>query len=135
MELIIDENLALREIQKAFTTAFPYLKIEFYETNHDLNEASSKKKLLDSNLTIKNIKSIKSFGTLSISQGEKVADVERNFFEIYGLNAQIFRKSSNVWLQTTATDNWTLSHQNEIAKESLKVEENEIPDFELSDNE
>lgn len=135
MELIIDENLTLKEIQQSFNAAFPYLKIEFYETHHDLHEASLKKKLLDANLILKNIKSLKSFGTLSLSSEEKVADVERNFFEIYGLNVQVFRKSANLWLQTTATDNWTLEHQNEIGKESLKTENTEIPDFELTDNE
>jgi len=135
MELIIDENLSLKEIQQSFTATFPYLKIEFYETNNNLFEVSVKKNPLDKNLILKNIRSLESFGALSISPEEKVVDVERNFFEIYGLNVQIFRRSANLWLQTTATDNWTLEHQNEIGKESLKHEHAEILDFELTDNE
>ena len=36
-----------------------------------------------------------------------------DFKEIYDLNVQVFRRSGNIWLQTTATDHLSLSAQNE----------------------
>jgi hypothetical protein len=41
-----------------------------------------------------------------------VAELERLFVENFGLNAQVFRRSGTLWLQTSATDNWTLAEQN-----------------------
>ena len=35
------------------------------------------------------------------------------FGEVYGLGVQVFRKSGNVWLETTVTDSWTLKEQND----------------------
>jgi len=30
----------------------------------------------------------------------------------FGLHVQIFRKSGDLWLQTSKTDEWTIEHQN-----------------------
>jgi hypothetical protein len=52
-----------------------------------------------------------------------VADLEFRLEKEYGLHIQVFRKSGNIWLETTATDNWTLDRQNQegkILEEHLK---------------
>ena len=41
-----------------------------------------------------------------------VSDLEQKFAELFGLSVQVFRKSANVWLETTVTDGWTLEEQN-----------------------
>jgi hypothetical protein len=44
-----------------------------------------------------------------------VQQVEDKFKNELNLNVQIFRKSGDVWLQTTSTDEWTLLEQIERA--------------------
>ncbi|MNF16790.1 hypothetical protein D3C80_2199700 [compost metagenome] len=39
--------------------------------------------------------------------------VEKDFWEKLGLSAQIFRKSGNLWIETSLTDDWTLARQND----------------------
>ncbi|MBK6949217.1 MAG: hypothetical protein IPH16_15200 [Haliscomenobacter sp.] len=41
-----------------------------------------------------------------------VREFEQAFYDTYGLNVQVFRRSGNIWIQTTATDSWTLAEQN-----------------------
>ena len=41
-----------------------------------------------------------------------VNELEQRFSDVYGLGVQVFRKSGNVWLETTVTDGWTLEQQN-----------------------
>ena len=36
----------------------------------------------------------------------------------FGLSAQVFRLSGDVWLETTSTDNWTLEEQNSTGQEA-----------------
>ena len=50
----------------------------------------------------------------------KVAELENAFAKSFGFAVQVFRKSGNVWLQTTATDDWTLEEQNLKATEIEK---------------
>ena len=54
-----------------------------------------------------------------------VNQLELLIFSKFGLAAQVFRKSGNVWLETSATDNWTLLQQNnEGAELSTQIKEN-----------
>ncbi len=51
-------------------------------------------------------------GDFRIDSKLPVGEFEQKFLAKYGLNVQVFRKSGNLWMQTTATDSWTLAEQN-----------------------
>jgi hypothetical protein len=59
----------------------------------------------------------KSEGLLHISREMTVSQFEAKLYDDFGLSAQVFRKSGNVWLETSATDAWTLAQQNEEGAE------------------
>lgn len=90
----------IKSFQRDFNKTYPYLKIEVDYTNG----------------------SNKEFETISEEDGRKfyihinserlVSDVEKNFKEVFGLPAHIFRKSSKVWVATSYTAHWTLEKQN-----------------------
>ena len=46
-----------------------------------------------------------------------VTELETMFRENFGLYVQVFRRSGKLWLETTATDSWTLTVQNDQGKE------------------
>jgi hypothetical protein len=46
-----------------------------------------------------------------------VTDFENALMDQFGLSAQVFRRSGNLWLETTITDYWTLKQQNEHGRE------------------
>ena len=52
----------------------------------------------------------------------KVEELERILKKDFGLRAQVFRKSGNLWLETTMTDGWTLAQQNYHGKELSTTE-------------
>ncbi len=108
----ISDEKTLLELQEEFNGKFPYLKIEFYKKAHGVNESSRKKDQLDLSKTIGEVRTIHIEGDLSTDGHQKVSTLERHFLDNYGLSAQVFRKSGNIWLQTSATDNWTLADQN-----------------------
>jgi len=110
--MLITDQKKLIEIQEEFQNEFPYLKIEFYKHRHETGEGSPEKEILDSNLTIGSVRSKKTSGDLQIDKDIKVGAFEKSFFERYGLNVQVFRKSGRIWLQTISTDEWTLEAQN-----------------------
>jgi hypothetical protein len=60
---------------------------------------------------------IKIEGDLVFSESTKVRELENDLREGFHLNAQVFRRSGNIWLETTMTDKWTLKQQNEHGKE------------------
>ena len=108
----ITDNRTLREIQKEFREKYPFLKIEFYEGKHESGKPSHVNKQLDSTITIEAARKVHTEGDLNIQGNMKVSTLEDRFWNDYGLNVQVFRRSGNLWLQTTTTDHWTLSEQN-----------------------
>jgi hypothetical protein len=117
-EILIDNDISIETIQDGFRKHFPFLKLIFYKTAHETAAGSQPKDEIDSTLTIGEVRSKDSEGHISINGHKKVSTLETEFREHYGLNVQVFRKSRKIWLQTTATDSWTLTEQNERGKEA-----------------
>lgn len=110
MHLHISSKLSISDIQKAFSTTFPYLKIEFFRqraaysphlADHDIPEAMQE--------VIKD--------DIEITGEMKVRELERALDRLFSLDARVFRRSGNIWLETTMTNEWTLAHQNEQGRE------------------
>lgn len=70
---------------------------------------------------------------LAISLEMTVHELESIFLNELGLYIQVFRKSGRVWLETTATDSWSLQKQNtegqELSNDTAVGNEEELPDY------
>jgi hypothetical protein len=117
MEIIIDQTKQLIAIQVEFRKRFPYLNIEFYNSMHRSGEGSHKENTLATHLTIEEAQTKKVSGSFKITGLMTVAELEGGFASTFGLSVQVFRKSGNIWLQTTVSDHWTLAEQNQKAME------------------
>lgn len=116
-EIAITRDITIHQIQEAFQSHFPYLKIEFYKASHEPGQGNANQEKLDAALSIGEVQTKSLDGQISIHGNQKVSTLEQAFSDTFGLNVQVFRKSGNIFLQTTATDHWTLAEQNETAQE------------------
>lgn len=114
--MIIKDSKTIQEIQQQFNQKFPYLKIEFYQKAHAINEGSPNSIKWENDKLIGEIRTSHNSGNLSIRQDQKVGELEEDFLKDYGLNVQVFYQSGDIWLQTTSTDTWTLKEQNDRAE-------------------
>jgi hypothetical protein len=117
LHLYIDLNSRLSEIQKEFNTHFPFLKIEFFKVPHKIGQGLKKDLIINANKLVKDCSTIKKGGVIEFTTVTPVSDLETKFFKDFKLSVQVFRKAGSVWLETTATDNWTLAQQNEEGAE------------------
>lgn len=121
MKMIINDRRKVFAIQEAFTEQFPYLKLEFFAKPHKPGGGSAKKFIKHGSKTIGECRTIHNNGTITITPEMTVTDLEQRFGDVYGLGVQVFRKSGNVWLETTVTDGWTLKQQNDQGEALSKV--------------
>lgn len=126
MEITVNKNKKLKTIQEEFQKCFPFLKLEFYSNSQRSGEGSVKKNTLSTDRTIGEILKFNKDSILHIKRSMKVSELEKAFLEVFGLNVQVFRKSNNLWLQTTITDNWTLEKQNKNGME-MNISEKSTP--------
>lgn len=116
---INDDFMTLKSIKDQFNSKFPHLKIEFFESKHNKGEATSKEFMYDDAFRIKDIRKEGAMIPVSIHGNLKTSTLEKLFEEELGVFIQVYKKSNGVWIQTTATDDWTLSQQEkEVAEET-----------------
>ena len=113
MKLHITDKSSISSLQKEFNSEFPFLRIEFFKKMHKPGEGLSKNVMYTSDKLIGEIRSIRKNGDLDVQSDMLVSELEAKFGNDFGLSVQVFRKSGNVWLETTRTDNWTLRQQND----------------------
>ena len=106
VKILIENGKALGEIQREFSLHYPFLRIEFFKTVES-NGMIRREKLKDEHrLMIKNLLAINIGGDCTIN------DVKKDFLEKANLIIQIYRKSGNVWVETSHTNHWPLEQQN-----------------------
>jgi hypothetical protein len=129
----IDHRTKLSEIQEAFSKVFPHLRLAFYKTPHSAGEATSDREKLDPSNAIGDVSTNLGSQHLSFDGMQSIHAFESMLATDLGLYAQVFRRSGNLWLQTTATDGWALDEANrkgghsEELYEGQKLTPPEIP--------
>ena len=135
MKLIINSDRLIREVQHDFNVAFPFLKIEFFANGNGGVQSSSTKKRIASGVKVHEATRSILNGIVDLKDSMTVSELEKKLKQEFGLAIQVFRKSGNIWLETTMTDNWTLRQQNEHGKEisAVPVRQSNISDLERED--
>jgi len=90
--------------------------------------------MITSDMKLKDIQSNQKPGKIIVSRQTRVSELESQFEKEFGLYVQVFRKSGRVWLETTATDNWTLEQQDEEGKslnEHLGIKSEDLNDHDI----
>lgn len=117
MNIEINDQRKISEVQREFNRAFPFLKMEFFEAPHRDKKALPKSKMFAPEKKLGSCRSIHESGMLSIVETETVSALEKTLWENYGLSAQVFRRSGNLWIETSLTDSWSLKRQNDEGRE------------------
>jgi hypothetical protein len=122
MELSIKGNDSIKKVKEDFHAKFPNLKIEFFYHGHFEGEGSPAADMVKGDVTVNELQSHTSDGNITYSGSMKIGDLESVVKEKFGLNIQVFRKASRVWLETMNSDNWTLDEANKHAQEMYENE-------------
>lgn len=118
MHIDIHDNTSLKEIRTVFQNFYPHLDIVFFGKPHGTYEASVDKDRLSYDLTVADIRKTHISGLISIQPTEKVADLEKEFQQRFGLPVQVMRKEYDHFEQTTGMDDFTLKDLNEFGRNS-----------------
>lgn len=136
MQLTIRPNRLISDIQQEFNAMFPFLKIEFFRNKSNRKMEFSSGNIIRHNQKVAEGQAEVTDGAITIEPEMTVKQLEKEFNNEFSLAVQVFRRSGNVWLETTMTDEWTLKHQNEHGRElSVEKKKDEPGDFDLERNE
>jgi hypothetical protein len=117
MILRINKNGSLKAIQQQFNLYYPFLKIEFFK------KESADKSIAKSSVAFEPEFQQKLNGfadhsvNIDVSRKRSIAEIEKDFDRLLSLSVRVFRRSGNVWVETSLTNEWSLEDQNEEAKQ------------------
>lgn len=118
MQLNIEGEKRIDDVQRDFNNEFPFLKIEFFRNGIVRQHRYPAHLKITPQLKLKDAWVWKKDnGIVAINENMSVLELENDFMDQFGLSVQVFRKSGNIWLETTMTDNWTLKQQNDHGRE------------------
>lgn len=109
MEKKIEMRSSFEEVQETFNNLYPYLKIECLKSDN-LKKVNADNKYLREKILRKK-------ACIIINDNTTVADLVNQFKEGLHLAIRVLRKTNNLWIETSLTDNWTLERQNLAGKE------------------
>jgi hypothetical protein len=122
--LVIKKDSPVKDVQEQFNDEFPFLKIEFLKTFSN-SRALYKTKYALADDSFKRIPGFIDDGTLHVYSRQTVARLEDNFKKYFGVSAQVLRKSGDIWIETIATEDWTLEQQNKIGEQINSYKESQ----------
>ena len=108
----VNRNTTLQQIASAFAGRYPYLSLRFFRYAHHPREASDEKDSMGMEMTVGQLNPDIKAQKIVLQDQMSVEDFEQMIKEQLGLNVQVYRKSHGKWLQTWATDMWSLAEQN-----------------------
>ena len=112
MELHINDKITIRELQQQFNTEFPYLKLEFFDIPPTF-DGLPKSHMYPNYKALGSCRKLHIEGSIQVSPGDTVQKLEETLWNKFGLSTEVFRKSGNLWIETTLSDSWTLKRQND----------------------
>lgn len=115
----ISIHSTIQEIIDQFRAKFPGLKIEFYKHEHKDHEGSNIRDTLPHETQLSSIVPNLEEQTLVLDPEMTVTEFEQLMETNFKLHVQVFRLSRDIWIQTTATDGWTLEKQNGKGQRSV----------------
>jgi hypothetical protein len=132
MRLLINAEKLIMDLRKEFSVAYPFCSLSFLIMKCEKTRYSSFKKI-DHERALRDAGMLKNHkGYIDIKDSTTVLDLENVLMDEFGLSAQVFRKSGNIWLETTMTDDWTLKQQNDHGREiTSSIEDENRPSMTL----
>ena len=118
MKIDITKNTSTLDVKSPFMDSFDGIKIEFFRHSHEHEEGSPKKDMVQGELSLLELNPQLEEQHFSIDENMTVNQVEDIFEERLGLHIQVFRKMNLSWIETTATDSYTLKEQVQLSRES-----------------
>ncbi|MCW3127350.1 MAG: hypothetical protein JWO03_3008 [Bacteroidetes bacterium] len=112
MKIYISDNRYIYEVQEEFQKEYPFLKLEFYRPLNKMQRTILKPQVISYLSPIEAIRKSATEGPFDINENRSIAEIENDLKNIFGLYVEVFRKSGNLWIETTLTHHWSLRQQN-----------------------
>ncbi len=120
MILEIEHNTTVGDLQKHFSSSFPFLKLTIYKDVGRADHTHKMSEITDSKLLVNQFRKRLDDVFLEIHYWQQIKTVVKIFHDKAGLTIHIKRKQGEHWIETNGTDQLTLEEQNDIGRKATQ---------------
>jgi hypothetical protein len=117
MRLNLFRTTTIGEIKKQFGHYFRFLKLEFYYSNAKVKEPAD---VVPDHITVESLPTLRKEGVVSFHPGLTAMEFVQMLADEFGLFAQVFYQSGELWLETNLLEDTTLEKSNAMAEFACK---------------
>lgn len=111
MKIKIVDTTVVQHLQDAFHDTYPYLWLDLYYPAHS-RQGIFRPEKVEPHVRLNNLPHVKLPLTIDIRGDLTIREFEQRILDLLGLKVEVLRRSSNVWVPTRYTIEWTLDNQN-----------------------
>ena len=120
MIIKISAQTSIKQIQSAFTTRFPFLKLEFFIDSNSDQIFTANEMIKDHDKTIGELSKTVLNNEFEVYGSHTITELEQSFKTNFGLIVQVFHNRNHTWIMSTTSDQLTLEILNTRAEEVSK---------------
>lgn len=102
MQLTINDHRKVYALQEEFHQAFPDFLLAFFKKPSKVGASAPKKMVIRATETLGQCRNIHKKGMLTVTPGMTVADIERDFDDVYGLSVEVLKRAGDSWTKAEA---------------------------------
>jgi hypothetical protein len=121
MKITINSESKVKDLKTQFHSNFSELKIELFKPGHQISGGQAKTGILDNEQVISELTDFQLNSSFEFDGDTKISEFEKGFRSHFNVAVQVFRKSGNLYLETTETDSWSLAESQEEALKSQTI--------------
>jgi len=120
MIIKISAQTSIKQVQSAFTTRFPFLKLEFFIDSNSDQIFTVNEMIKDHDKTICELSKTVLNNAFEVHGSHTITELEQSFKTNFGLIVQVFHNRNHTWIMSTTSDQLTLEILNTRAEEVSK---------------
>ena len=121
MKFQIDEFTKIHDVQRAFSQAYTFLRLDFDQSMYPEKHVFEITDKIRRHNVINKESGLPATFALNMNKYRTVSELEQDVHEIFGISVRVLRKSGKNWLPTSVSDDRTLEMHNEQGKLSGKT--------------
>ena len=119
MKFQIDESTKIHDVQRAFSKAYPFLKLDFNQSMYPEQHVAQVSERIHRHNFINKESGLSAPFTLNMNQYRTVSEMEQDVHEIFGISARVLRKTGRNLVADSVSDDRTLEMHNQPGENSL----------------
>lgn len=120
MELTLTGDTSITELNKAFNSYFPFLRLQFNSVTQSLGDRSYLSLKENEQVKLSEISDDFSGGVLFFKPITTIKEFVQKVQKVHGLQVRLLRRSGDIWIEAYESEEMTLQIENALGAASIR---------------